>query len=292
MRLSGYQEVVKNWMHEIRSALSAARKKLIGLGEQALPEAYVLLQSVLGKDRSWILAHLDEGVVDLQLVQYASLIDRRASGEPLPYLLGHWEFYGLDFIVTPAVLIPRPETELLVETSCTWLKKHPHKRRIVDVGTGSGCLAVSLAYSYDNVKVTGTDISMPALKVAQLNIRKHHLDERIHLLQSNLLDAINDQFDLLCANLPYIPSGLLTILDVSKYEPKLALDGGENGMVWISQLLGHAAHWVTPGGLLALEIEANQGVCVTHLAQQAFPGGIVHIIQDLTGLDRIVTVEV
>jgi len=191
--------------------------------------------------------------------------------------------------VNPDVLIPRPETELLVERAIQFA----HTIRnplIIDVGTGCGAIAISLAAELPGSRVVASDISMPALKTAQENTHQHNL-LNVHFVQSDLLTAIHIQFDLICANPPYIPRKLLDTLEVSKWEPRLALDGGQDGMDAINQLLKQAQSRITPEGTLLLEIEATLGKATLEAARNAFPYASCQIITDLSGKDRIIEIN-
>ena len=260
-------------------------------GESAGSDALLLLARVLGQSKSWLLAHPEAGLSQEQVAQLEDYRRRLAGGEPLPYLLGSWEFYGLDFTVTPAVLIPRPETELLVETASGWLQSRPIRRRAADAGTGSGCIAVSLAASHPDLHVWASDLSRPALEVARQNVLRHQVQDRVQLVQSSLLTAFAGPFDLVCANLPYIPSADLAGLRVAQSEPRLALDGGLDGFASIQLLLADARRWLAPGGLALLEIEARQGAAAVNLARRWIPGARVSVRPDLAGLDRMITIE-
>jgi release factor glutamine methyltransferase len=219
-----------------------------------------------------------------------SSLARLEKGEPLPYVLGRWEFYGLVFKVTPDTLIPRPETELLVETALAWLERNPG-RLGADIGTGTGCIAVALAVRIHDLQLTATDVSDPALRVAQDNAEKHGVSGRIRFVHSNLFPPKAEMYDLVCANLPYIPSQELPGLEVFRKEPSLALDGGSSGLDLIQRLLGSAPHRLHPGGLLLLEIEASQGESAQEAAQAAFPTAEVKVHPDLAGRDRLVSVQ-
>jgi len=190
------------------------------------------------------------------------------------------------------VLIPRPETELLVEKALAWLKMHPSRRLAVDVGTGSGCIAVSLAHGMDDLRMIALDISRPALTVARENITAHHVQERVFLLQTSLLNGLSPgKIDLVCANLPYIPSSTLAGLAVSHYEPRQALDGGPDGTTYLNALLEEAPGRLAPGGLMLLEIEAGQGTRVQQSARRCFPEAEIQLFHDLSGNPRLVQVE-
>jgi release factor glutamine methyltransferase len=205
----------------------------------------------------------------------------------LPYVLGSWEFYGLDFKITPDVLIPRPETELLVGKAIDWLRAHPGQRWGADVGTGSGCIAVTLAQQVEDLRLTASDISYAALRVAKFNAWRYELMDRIHFLQVDLLPPVSKAFDLICANLPYIPTATLRTLSVSKREPSIALDGGEDGLDLIKRLLEESRHKIAPGGSMLLEIEASQGSRGKELAEKLFPEGRAQVWADLAGHERL-----
>jgi release factor glutamine methyltransferase len=265
--------------------------RLAGVSESAALDAQVLLAHVLGRSRSWVLAHPE---VEWTLEQSSALeegVARLQSGEPLPYVIGHWEFYGADFIVTPAVLIPRPETELLVETALAWLRAHPARRLAADVGTGSGCIAISLTRHMADLRVLASDISLPALSVAWQNALRSGVGGRVHCLQADLLPPAGRPFDLVCANLPYIPTASLADLRVAQWEPRLALDGGADGLIWIERLLAVLRRGLEPQGLALLEIEASQGAAAAGLAQRAFPRAKVDVLVDLAGHDRLVRIQ-
>jgi release factor glutamine methyltransferase len=272
--------------------LAQARQKLLTHSQQPLSEAQTLLGFVLGKPRAYILAHPETILSEGQAARLEDLLDRGAAGEPLPYLLSQWEFFGLKFIVTPAVLIPRPETELLVEEALDWLRDHPSRRRAADVGTGSGCIAISLANHIPDLVVTATDSSAQALTIAQKNTGAYGLLSRVHLVQTNLIAGVSGPFDLICANLPYIPTATLAGLDVARYEPKMALDGGIQGLDLISRLLTGAFHVLSLPALILLEIEAGQGESASMLARQFFPSASVTVLPDLAGLPRLLKVYV
>jgi release factor glutamine methyltransferase len=220
-----------------------------------------------------------------------NLIGRRLGGEPLPYILGYWEFYGLEFQVTSQVLIPRPETELLVEEALKWLRAHPGRRRAADVGAGSGCISITLAQRVPDLRITALDTSRDALSVARHNASRLAPDRLIFLVQSDLLSAVNGPYDLVCANLPYIPSEILAGLEVSQHEPVLALDGGEFGLDLITRLLQSAPLWLADGGLLLLEIESGQGKIVPEIASQYLPQSRIQLLHDLAGHPRLVSIE-
>ncbi len=227
---------------------------------------------------------------DLRAARELDRLCRVPLGEPLPYLIGRWEFYGLELVVTPAVLIPRPETELLVEQALDWLNAYPLQRRAADVGVGSGAISAALLTRVPDLHVTAVDASFPALQVARANLAAHDVLPRCTLLQSDLLMACRGPVDLICANLPYIPTATLAALEVAHNEPSLALDGGADGLRLIERLLSDAPRLMAPGGLLLLEIEATQGESAPALARDYFPGAAVDLHLDLAGLPRLVSI--
>ncbi len=272
--------------------LAEARARLLPVSEEPALEAQVLLAHGLDKPRAWVIAHPETALSTDQDSFLCRLLDRRLSGEPLPYVLGQWEFFGLSFKVTPQVLIPRPETELLVEKALAWLKEHPSRRVCVDVGTGSGCIAISLADWFNDLHVVAVDISRPALGVAQENITGHHVQARVSLVQTSLLNGLyGEKIDLVCANLPYIPTSTLAGLEVGRHEPQRALDGGPEGTSYINALLADAPRRLASGGLLLLEIEAGQGASVTQSARRCFPDADIQLFHDLSGKPRLVQIE-
>ncbi|HNT25367.1 MAG TPA: peptide chain release factor N(5)-glutamine methyltransferase [Anaerolineales bacterium] len=260
-------------------------------------DAQVLLAHLLGRPRTWIIAHHEAILTEEQKTSLAALAARLQTGEPLPYVLGHQEFYGLDFSLTPDVLIPRPETELLVERTAAWLRRHPTRRAALEVGTGSGCIAIALAVQIPDLALQATDISLAALDVARRNAHVHGVAGRITFSQADLFPVsaqgatAQPAFDILCANLPYIPTPTLHQLPIYGREPSLALDGGPDGLTLIRRLLDQASQQIRPEGLVILEIEASQGASVHQLAQAAFPKARTQILRDLAGKDRVIEVD-
>ncbi len=216
---------------------------------------------------------------------------RLENDTPLPYVLGHWEFYKLDFTITPSVLIPRPETELLVEKALAWLQANPARQTCADIGTGSGCIAVTLAANSPNAHILATDISLKALQVARKNARKHNVESQINFVGDSVLASVWGKFNLICANLPYIPTPTLETLAVYGREPTLALDGGPRGLNIIQNLMLHVPRNLAPGGLLLLEIDSSHGPDAKLLAQRTFPQADVQLHLDLAGHDRVVSVQ-
>ena len=266
-------------------------------------DASVLLAHVIHKPRTWVIAHPELTLTTAQQKQLDDSIIRLQTGEPLPYVLGHWEFFGLDLDITPDVLIPRPETELLVEKAIVWLKKRSEPDPgIADVGTGSGAIAVSIAVHRPDAQIIATDISHKALRIAQNNAKKFCVNDKITFIECDLLPQPATplargaklevrELDLICANLPYIPTCELHNLPIYNREPTLALDGGENGLDQIQHLIKLAPEWLAQNGLILLEIEALQGAKVLSLAREVFPHARVDLHKDLQGKDRLLSIN-
>lgn len=280
----------------IQDALRLLYQAVESLSPTASLDAQVLLAHILGKTRAWVLAYPDADLDEEQVIQLEQASARLGAGEPLPYILGSWEFFGLEFAVTPDVLIPRPETELLVEQALGWLKARPGRRRVADVGTGSGCIAISLASQILDLQVIAIDVSPATLRVAMQNTLRHGLEQRIHLVQANLFAGIRPpssrRFDLICANLPYIPVRTLETLAVSQWEPRLALCGGDDGLDLIRRLLMDEPGNLSPGGMLLLEIERSLGQAVASLVKSILPYASIRVLPDLEGHDRLVVCQI
>ena len=262
--------------------------QLVELPQQTL---LVLLSHVLEQPQTWILAHSEAALSPTQQAKLTALIARLKQGEPLPYLTGRQEFFGLSFEVSPAVLIPRPETELLVETALRWLRSHPTANSVVDVGTGSGCIAVSLAVNTPTLHIVATDISAEALAIAQRNAQIHHVEDRITFQEADLISAESGRFDLICANLPYVPTSKIAKVNSQPYEPALALDGGPDGLALIKRCLAYAPAHIRAPGMLLFEIESSTGNAAIALARKAFPPAKVTLLPDLAGKERLLTIE-
>lgn len=278
-------------MKTLSTALAETRQRLTGLTDTATLDVQVLLAHVIGKDRTWVLAHPEYALAPEETLRLADALAQLSAGVPLPYVLGEWEFFGLPFMVTPKVLIPRPETELLVEMALEWMKANPGRRRVIEVGTGSGCIAVSLAAHRSELRLTAADISLDALEVARHNAQVNGVGERIDFRQADLLAGIDGSFDLICANLPYIPTEKLHRLQVYLREPTLALDGGESGLEIIERLLAQAVDQLATGGLILLEIESSLPQEAQQAAERYFPQATVTVHHDLAGHARIVSIQ-
>ncbi len=274
----------------IADTLASGISRLIDQSESARFDAQLLLAKVLNVERSWLLAHPEKPLEEEESASWEEALARVEQGEVLPYVLGKWEFYGLPFKVTPDVLIPRPESEILVEHAIDWLLLHPDKRQAVDVGTGSACIAISIALNVSPLAMWASDISPAALAIAKENVERHHISHQVRLVQSDLLECLTGSFDLICANLPYIPSRRLESLAVSKREPLVALDGGDDGLSLIRPLLEQARSQLASGGLLLAEIDDSHRELASALASEHFPNAEVRVTKDLAGKARLLQV--
>jgi release factor glutamine methyltransferase len=275
----------------IQEILASLRLRLADLTETPNLDSQVLLADVLQKSRAWLLAHPEAELSPLHIEKLEQAVSRLESGDPLAYILGRKEFFGLEFLVNSSTLIPRPETELLVEHALLWLKANPYRRTAADAGTGSGCIAVSLAVNCTGLQVLAGDLSWEALQVARQNTLRHGVSSQVRLVQADLLPAAAQKIDLICANLPYIPTRTLHQLDVYGKEPDLALDGGPDGLDVIRRLVELSRRILAPGGLLLLEIEASQGDAAVKLAAENFPTAKIRLQADLAGNDRLLIIE-
>lgn len=280
----------------LSSLLSDITGRLALISDTPELDASVLLAHIINKSRTWVMAHPELSLMVEQQEHLDRALARLEHGESFPYVLGQWEFFGLEFDLTPDVLIPRPETELLVEKAIAWLQASPLRRKVADVGTGCGVIAVSIAMNVPDAHILATDISYQALEVARRNAINFEVANRIDFLQCDLLPyrftslPTESRFDLICANLPYIPTATLHRLPIFGREPTLALDGGADGLDLIRHLLEIAPQWLAPHGKLLLEIEATQGIQALNLACDMFSKGVIHLEQDLAGQDRLLEI--
>ena len=273
----------------IQNALAEATAALAGSElKQARLEAGSLLGHVLNRDRTFMLAHAEHVLDSDLLVRFQSLVVRRAAGEPLQYLTGQQEFFKLDFEVTPEVLIPRPESEALVEAALELLPKD-QPSRIADIGTGSGCLAISILHDLPNARGIATDISAAALKVARRNAVLHSVAERLDLVESDLLSGVepSEQFDLVVSNPPYIPDGDFDSLQPEvKREPRSALAGGSDGLDIVRRLLREAPARMRTRGHLVFEFGFGQAELLLNLIDGK-AWDLIEVRNDLQGIPRI-----
>jgi release factor glutamine methyltransferase len=283
---------------DIRSALKDAMARLsaANVPSHALA-AELLLIDTLGRDRAWMYAH-PEFELDLAGAEkYFELVAQRASGVPSQYLTGKQEFWGLEFEVTPAVLIPRPETEHIIEVALDRLgpARKSEPLRIADVGTGSGCIAVALASELPMAQIFATDISAGALEVAQRNAARHGFSARIHFAETNLLDAFAGEaqrFDAIVSNPPYIGIADAPALqrEVRAHEPEIALFAGDDGLAVYAPLIREASAALRQGGLLILELGHNS-LAPVHEWLESGDWSDIHVTNDLAGIPRVISAE-
>jgi release factor glutamine methyltransferase len=251
----------------------------------------VLLAHVVGQRREWVLAHPEASLSREQAVRFLDLLARAETGEPLAYLTGQREFFGLTFRVSPEVLIPRPETEELVESVLEWASsRRDYPLRIVDVGAGSGAIGVTLAAKLPNARVIACDVSYAALSITRENAVRHGAAERMQFVNTSLLRGLIGPFDVIVSNPPYVDKAILPELEVSRWEPHIALDGGSYGMEVIRGLVHQVPSRLAPGGLLMMEIGYDQWEPVEALCRALFPQAAISVKRDWMGQDRIVKV--
>ena len=279
----------------VKETLNVASEELMKIGSlDARLEAEVLLRHVLKIDRATMFRDLDEDVSIEDSGNIASLVKRRTQREPLAYITGAKEFYGLPFVVSEDVLIPRQETELLVDTAIGQAKSLDKSEiSIVDVGTGSGAIAVSLALNIPTSSVIAVDISESALTIADDNRRAHGLYSRVKLRRGSLLEPIVERIDILVSNPPYIRSDKLTSLQEEVLqEPMVALDGGHDGLELIKKLLFQAVDKMSNPSVILFEIDSDQAPEAVKLSQQFFPSAITTVLKDLSNNERAVLLEI
>jgi release factor glutamine methyltransferase len=275
----------------IRQALSRARQVLTAHHVEDSPlDSEILLRHALSISRVELYSDLDRRLTPEEDKKFWQLAERRLTGEPSAYITGHREFYGFDFYVDPGVLIPRPETELLVERAIA-LAEERSVSAMADIGTGCGAIAISLAVNLPGVKIYATDISAAALKIARLNCQKYGVADRVRLLVGNLLAPLSEPVDLILANLPYVRERELSRVNTRGFEPSVALDGGADGLEKIRRLCRQAEAKLNPGGSLLLEIGMGQKEAVTRLLRSLLPKASIEVTRDLSGIDRVVSVS-
>jgi release factor glutamine methyltransferase len=254
--------------------------------------AELLLRFVLGCDRAYLFAHPERQLTEDEQWRYAAALTERFRGVPAQYITGHQEFWGMDLIVTPAVLIPRPETEHIIESVLEVVKSDfgaaaSPELRIADVGTGSGCIAIALAKELPKAEIHATDISSAALEVARANAARHQLDARIHFHEADLLAGLTPPFDIIVSNPPYVGESEedQVQLEVRKFEPRSAVFGGPTGSEIIARLVPQARNLLRPEGWLILEIS---GTIVDHVRELLHEWHDVDVLRDLQSIPRVV----
>ena len=275
----------------LRQALKKAEHTLSAADiDDALLESEILLMHVLKIDRVKLYTDIDNEMTSQQYEEYFALVQRRLNSEPSAYITGNREFYGLDFFVNPDVLIPRPETELLVEKTIDIANKRSY-RTVVDAGTGSGVVAICLALNLPDAVIYATDISALALEVASINCRKHNVEDRVTLLWGNLLEPLPEPVDIIVGNLPYVTDTDIQQVNTYGQEPDLALHGGTDGLEYIIAIVGQSVSKLLRGGSILLEVGQGQSQAAARQLKGIYPYGEVAIFRDLAGIERVVSLS-
>ncbi len=275
----------------IDEALRTATRRLSPHSSTPRLDAELLLGHLLRMERAALLARsMVEIEPGARSTDYNALIARRERGEPVAYIVGHKEFYGLDLIITKDVLVPRPETESVVE-ACLHALPDNEVSHMADIGTGSGAIVIALATQRPRLLAFATDISAAAIEVARENCIRHGVAERVKLSVGDLLQPLDRRVELIAANLPYVSPGEAEP-DVATWEPREAVfGGGTDGTEVICRFLKQAPNYLVPGGTVVMETAYSQGTVVSELAREAFPGASVQVRKDLAGYDRIIIIE-
>jgi len=247
-------------------------------------DAEVLLAHALGMRRLDLYLKFDRPLTETELAAYRALVARRAKGEPVAYLVGHKEFMGLDFVVTPAVLIPNPDTEVLVQRAVELAREAGRPFRLADVGTGSGCIAIAIAHYAPNVQVVASDVAPEALEVAALNVAAHGLSGRVELVCGDLMAPLVGAFDLVCANLPYVAAGSVLAPEVVA-QPARAIFAEDHGSALVTRLLAEAPGRLKAGGRALAELDPSIASIAIDGANRHFAGHRIH--SDLAGHQRV-----
>ena len=274
----------------LREAHQNISAELSKVTEEASLEANLIIQKATGLSRPVLLSHLEHEISAQERNLIRDMTKLRSTGFPLPYILGEWEFYGHSFFVDQTVLIPRPETELITEKAAAWIRLHPSVRTGFDIGTGSGCIAVSLLLERPELRMIAVDLHRNALQTACKNAERHRVSDRFHPVQCSLFSAFSDRFSLLCANLPYVPTDTCRMIEPARFEPISALDGGEDGFELYRLLFRQIANKMNRECLILCEIEYRQRELALHTASEYFPNCQVKVFEDLAGQPRILQI--
>jgi release factor glutamine methyltransferase len=270
----------------------ASREDCTEAPDEARIEAETLLMHAVGTDRAHLLAGLQEELTEAQRATFRTLVTRRLDREPLSYIVGTCEFFGVELTCTPAALIPRPETEMLVELALDEIQRRGTATRIADIGTGTGAIAIAIAANELRVTVVASDVSLKALELARANASRADVPDRVMFVDCDLLTGLGE-FDVIVANLPYVSDGdwRELALEIRSHEPKSAIAGGAHGLEIVERLLHDAPAHLAPGGVLAAEIGDTHGRRALAIGRACFPAAEVCVMKDFAGLDRMLVVR-
>ncbi len=301
LSLSRAERGEKGVQMTVLEALNQATRRLMDHQiENPRLNAELLLVQSMGASREELYADLHRPVKESERKKFDSSIQRRISGEPLQYILGHQEFWSIDFKVNPRVLIPRPDTELLVEQALSVLSQSPSggKAFVLEIGTGSGAIAISLAHELEVVFVVATDISWEALLLARENARDASVESRVQFIVGDLFGPLpvcpgHEPFELILSNPPYISRSAIEALakEVKDHEPRIALDGGQEGMDFYRRIIGEAPAYLREGGWILLEVGQDQGQRVSELIDENGLFSRAELVRDLSGIERVVKAQ-
>ncbi|MDO5707650.1 MAG: peptide chain release factor N(5)-glutamine methyltransferase [Andreesenia angusta] len=278
-------------MVKIKTALEIGIERLVKREyNNPMLEVKLLLAYVLGMDKNELFFRLEEEISDEKLNEFYTLLEKRVKGYPIQYIIGNQEFMGLDFKVEEGILIPRPDTEVLVENIIKIAENRYKGKiiRILDLCTGSGAIAISLAKYLSNSLVDAVDISDSAIEIARHNAIKNRVDDRVNIIKSDLFENIKRKYNIIVSNPPYIETETIDSLqiEVSEYEPRIALDGGKDGLKFYKEIIKQSVNYIEEDGILGFEIGHNQGKIVSELMNIDFYN--IEIIKDLAKNDRVV----
>ena len=281
--MASVREIIQRCHHELEA---------IGIPDARL-EAEVMVMNVMRMPRQDLFAHQEDEATTQHEQDIQGILDRRRTREPLAYILGYREFYGINLLVNSDVMVPRPETETMVEHALFMALMGMESAQLViaDVGTGAGAIAINLAIHIPAARIYAVDLTDPVLNVANYNIRSHNVADRVTLCQGDLLEPVPERVDLIVANLPYIPTERIPTLQPEvQWEPKAALDGGEDGLDLVRRMMSQATVKLNDQGIILLELDPEQMPAASEIALRNFPEATVTVEQDLTRRDRILVV--
>ena len=281
--MASVREIIQRCHHELEA---------IGIPDARL-EAEVMVMNVMRMPRQDLFAHQEDEATTQHEQDIQGILDRRRTREPLAYILGYREFYGINLLVNSDVMVPRPETETMVEHALFMALMGMESAQLViaDVGTGAGAIAINLAIHIPAARIYAVDLTDPVLNVASYNIRSHNVADRVTLCQGDLLEPVPEKVDLIVANLPYIPSARIPTLQPEvQWEPRTALDGGEDGLDLVRRMMAQATARLNEQGIILLELDPEQMPVASEIALRNFPEATVSVEQDLARRDRILVV--